>query len=521
MMRLSDIKKTLRPAGLLADGRELRQAAATGAGKLRSNIVCDKEIRRVVFDSRDVEPGDCFVAIRGVKSDGHLFIDKAVYNGAIAIVCEAASAYSEEGFPDVAVVRVADSRRALLILASAMHGDPGKNMCMIGTTGTNGKTTVSTLVKHVLIRNGRECGLIGTTGYEYRDVMRSATTTTPPPTLLYCFLSKMQRAGVGACSMEVSSHALDQNRVRVEDFDVAIFTNLTRDHLDYHPSEQAYLEAKKKLFDGLVSSATAIINADHTSGSMISCDTTARIMTYGACKGADVRYRIIDDPPAGLQMHIDGRNASFRLAGSFNAENITAAYAAGISLGYSGEEVITALSDAPPVRGRYEPVMVEKNRSVIIDYAHTPDALQNVLHEARKRTPEGASLWCVFGCGGDRDAGKRPLMGAIAETLADHVIVTDDNPRTECSESIMKDIRAGMEDPVAVVWLADRRLAIRYVSQHSLDGDVVLIAGKGHETVQIVGTRRSLFDDRAEARLAFALTSSDGATDQSSGARKA
>lgn len=495
MISWSTIRERLRVEELLAEknagSRDDREPAP------------GTTIRRVVFDSRDVRPGDCFVAIRGELSDGHLFIDKAVFNGAHTIVCEAASANSREGFPDVAIVHVTDSRKALLAISSVMNDDPGEKMTLIGTTGTNGKTTVATLVRFVLQSQGTECGLVGTTGYGYRDIHYEARTTTPSPTRLYALLSEMNAVGVKACSMEVSSHALVQSRVRIRDFNVAIFTNLTRDHLDYHRTNEAYFEAKKKLFDGLDSTATAVVNADDESGRSVCRDTNAHVITFGTGDDVDVKYKIVGGDPRALRMQIDGAESSFRLAGRFNAENLAAAYSAGVSLGISGSSVLYSLSAAPPVRGRFQVLAATCSRSVIIDYAHTPDALENVLREARKHTPEGSKLWCIFGCGGDRDAGKRPIMGAIAEKHADHVVLTDDNPRRENSSTIMSDIRSGMLNPDAATCIADRRKAIHYSADQTFDGDVIVVAGKGHETVQIIGAERLAFDDSEVAGAAF------------------
>jgi UDP-N-acetylmuramoyl-L-alanyl-D-glutamate--2,6-diaminopimelate ligase len=354
------------------------------------------------------------------------------------------------------------------------------------------------------------CGFLGTTGYGYRDVMYQASTTTPSPVALYQLLAEMKSAGVDACSMEVSSHALDQSRVRVHDFNVAIFTNLTRDHLDYHESADAYFAAKKRLFDGLPETATAVVNADDPFGTKIAKDTDARIVSFGTRNDADIRYEILEDGAAGLKMRIEDLTGSFKLSGRFNAENIAAAYSAGLSLGFSAENVINALTTARPAKGRFEAFTSANARVVIIDYAHTPDALRNVLAEARRRTNGKSALWCVFGCGGDRDTGKRPLMGAIAEELADHVVITNDNPRSEDPKLILNDIRAGMNHPDLATWCPDRRDAIRFVEAQSHAEDVVVIAGKGHETRQIIGHVSQEFDDSIEACAAFGIKNSGG-----------
>ncbi len=458
---------------------------------------------RLVFDSRDVGPNDCFVAIRGADIDGHMFIDKAVKNGAIAIVCEAVPVKSRGGYAGTAFVHVTHARKALSSAASMLAGDPGEALIMVATTGTNGKTTTASLVRHVLEEGGIKTGFIGTTGYSDGTADHEATHTTPSPARVYDLLAGMRRSECGACSMEVSSHALDQHRVRPGDFDAAIFTNLTRDHLDYHGTEEAYQKAKKRLFDGLKASAVAVVNKDDPYSDAIVADTEARVISFGVHPGADVRAEILEDSTSGLRMRLDGEDSRFRLAGRFNAWNIAAAYAAGLGLGVERGQVAAALEKAAPVPGRFELLRGRRGKSIIVDYAHTPDALENVLRAAVRVRQKDARLWCVFGCGGDRDRGKRPVMGRLAEELADGVIVTSDNPRTEDPESILRDIRQGMSDPDRAHWIADRREAIVAASDYSDPGDIVLIAGKGHETYQVIGTERVPFDDRKEVRLAF------------------
>lgn len=458
---------------------------------------------RLAFDSRAVGPDDCFVALRGTGVDGHLFIDKAVKNGAIAIVCEAVPADSEGGAVGTALVHVTNSRKALTSASSLLEGDPGQALHMVGITGTNGKTTTASLIRHVFEFDGIKTGFIGTTGYSDGDGQQTATHTTPSPVRLYQLLSAMREAGCGACSMEVSSHALDQYRVRIEDFNVGVFTNLTRDHLDYHRTEDAYLEAKKRLFDGLSRAATAVVNADDPAGKEMVRQTSATVITYGMDADSDVRYEVVDATVSGLRLILDGHDAHFQLAGRFNAANIAGAYGAGLASGITPSRVIEALMSAPPVAGRFEMIQADDNRTIIVDYAHTPDALENVLEAVRQITPSGSLLWCIFGCGGDRDTGKRPLMGQIAERLADRVIVTSDNPRTEDPKQIMDGVRNGFKSPQKVHWIIDRQEAIRMSADLSGPGDVVLIAGKGHELVQVLGTERVPFDDREEARIAF------------------
>ena len=461
------------------------------------------EINHLANDSRKVGPGDLFIAISGGQADGHLFIDKAVKNGAIAIACEAMPADREARFPGIAFVRVTDSRAALAELAGAFYGDPSRHLTMIGVTGTNGKTTTSFLLHHVLTRLGRKPGLIGTVEVRFGDRVTETGLTTPDTLDINRILSEMVEAGCDSCAMEVSSHALDQERVRSIDFRAAIFTNLTRDHIDYHGTMEAYLAAKKRLFDELPGTSVAIYNADDPAGPTMIAGTAAKTLSYGLEAGAAVRGEIEANRVSGLRMKINGVERRYRLVGRFNAYNLLAAYAAATSIGFAPADVLDALADSPSVPGRFEILRFEDGTTAVVDYAHTPDALENVLRTIRETKEEGATLWCIFGCGGDRDREKRPMMGAIAERYADEVIATSDNPRTEDPAAILDDIRRGFTRPERVRWIADRREAIREAATHARPGDVVLIAGKGHETYQIIGTQKHAFDDRMVAREAF------------------
>ena len=463
----------------------------------------DKFIDHLANDSRAVGPGSLFVAIRGEQADGHLFIDKAVKNGAIAVVCEALPERSDLDLSGTALVQVADSRAALAELAAAFYGDPSRTLKMVGVTGTNGKTTTAFLVHHLLSGLMGKTGLIGTIATIIDGRHVESSMTTPDTVDLNRLLRKMSDAGCAACVMEVSSHALDQQRVRSVDYDVAIFTNLTQDHLDYHKTLDHYLASKKRLFDGLDTEAFALYNIDDPAGARMVQDTRAKVISYGRSTDADIRIEVIDNPLDGLLLRIDGAERKFKLVGLFNAYNLAAAYGAGRALGYGRDEVLDVLAEAGPVRGRFEQVHFEGGTTAIIDYAHTPDALENVLTTIRETKPPSATLWCLFGCGGDRDAAKRPIMGRIAETYADRVIVTSDNPRTEAPSAIMEDIRHGMRSPEQAIWIEDRREAIRWAARHVQPGDVLLVAGKGHETYQIVGTEKRHFDDREEVEKSF------------------
>ena len=482
--------------------RRLEQAGLLRAthGRFDDNTIL---IDHLANDSRKVGPKGLFVAIRGEQADGHLFIDKAVQNEAIAVVCEVMPVEASVRFPGVAFAQVHEARAALAELAAAFYDDPARALDLVGVTGTNGKTTTAHLAYHVLTALGRKTGLLGTIEYRFGGPPEPATHTTPDTLDINRMLRRMADAGCTACAMEVSSHALDQDRVRTLVFEVAIFTNLTRDHLDYHGTFEEYLDAKKRLFDGLPAGATALYNLDDPAGAQMVAETAARTMSYGSAEAADLRLEVLEDGLRGLRLRLDGQERAFRLVGRFNAYNLAAAYGAARALGYAPGETLDALASAPPVPGRFEQFAFDDGSVVIVDYAHTPDALENVLKIIRQTKPEDAALWCLFGCGGDRDATKRPVMGAIAERLADHVIVTADNTRTEAQAQINADIRAGMTHPDDARWIDDRRAAIEAAARLAAPGDVVLVAGKGHEDYQIIGTEKRPFDDREEVKKYF------------------
>ncbi|MDX1548273.1 MAG: UDP-N-acetylmuramoyl-L-alanyl-D-glutamate--2,6-diaminopimelate ligase, partial [Rhodothermales bacterium] len=378
-------------------------------------------------------------------------------------------------------------------------------LTMVGVTGTNGKTTTAFLLHHLLTALGHTAGLIGTVEYRIGQQALPATHTTPDALALQHLLRQMADAGCTACAMETSSHALVQHRVRGVRYDAALFTNLTQDHLDYHDTFDAYLAAKKILFDTLSEDAAAVVNLDDPAGAQMVADTAARVLTYGTGTEADVRVEILENTLEGLRLRLDGGTRRFRLVGRFNAYNLAGAYGAARALGYGRDETLDALAEAPPVPGRFEQFRFEDGTTAIVDYAHTPDALENVLATIRETQPPGARLWCVFGCGGDRDRAKRPCMAQAAERLADRLIVTADNVRTEPLARIMDDIRQGLERPDAARWIDDRAEAIATAAREAAPGDVVLVAGKGHEDYQIVGTERHHFDDREQVRRHFGL----------------
>lgn len=456
-------------------------------------------LQSITADSRRVTRGSLFVAVTGNEADGHTFIDDAVTRGAAALVVEKAPG----GAVGIPVVQVSDSRLALAMLSHTMAGSPSDKLRIVGVTGTNGKTTTAWLIHHLLMRAGRETGLLGTIESRFGSTRIDASLTTPGPVELSDFLSQMVDAGCTDCVMEVSSHALDQDRVAGIRYSAAVFTNLTRDHLDYHGTFDAYLTSKKKLFDSLEPDAPAVYNADDASAESVVADVVGPRYSYGMSSTADYSFRILDSGLRGLRLQLDGEERSFNLVGEFNAYNLSAAYGVGRALGFDRALVLDALADASPVPGRLEQIALPNDVTAIVDYAHTPDALENVLEAVRAASPAGSAIWCIFGCGGDRDRGKRPLMGGIAERLADYVVVTNDNPRTESPEAILRDIRPGMKRPDDAAWFVDRRDAIRYVAGQINPGETVVITGKGHETYQIIGRERIHFDDREEVRRWF------------------
>ena len=460
-------------------------------------------IERLANDSREVGPNDVFIAIRGEAVDGHLFIEKAVKNGAIAVVCEVMPEEALTRFPGTAFIKVSNARAALAELAAYHTGYPARSLEMIGITGTNGKTTTAFLIHHMLSSIGRTSGLLSTVEYRIGSATLEATHTTPDALATNQLLRRMVGASCDACVMEVSSHALIQDRVRAIEYRVGIFTNLSQDHLDYHGSMDEYLRAKKVLFDHLEPKAHAVYNADDKAGLRMISDTSAQTVSYGLHPGATIHGHIVQNTINGLVLDIESITSSFQLVGHFNAYNLLGAYAAGKVLGYDRDTLLRALTSAPPVPGRFEIIRGSNNRVVIVDYAHTPDALKNVLHTIRQTMPEGSALWSVFGCGGDRDQGKRPLMGQIAEQLSDHLVVTSDNPRNEDPVQILEDIKTGISEPQRALWIPSRRKAIQEAAARSSAGDVILIAGKGHEAYQIIQSEIISFDDREEARIAF------------------
>ncbi len=453
-------------------------------------------------DSRQVAPGAVFVAVRGVHVDGHDFIDRAVAADAAVVVCEALPAAPAA---DVAWIRVADASVALGLLASAWNGYPSRRLTLVGVTGTNGKTTIATLLYTLMRRAGHSAGLLSTVVNKINDTEVPATHTTPDPIELNALLARMVDEGCDFAAMEVSSHAAAQHRIAGLDFDGAIFTNLTRDHLDYHGTFAAYLAAKKSFFDGLKPEAFALTNLDDRNGEVMLQNTRARRSAYSIRSEADFNGRVIEDRIDGMLMTFNGREVETMFAGRFNASNLSAVYGAARLLGLPDDEVLQIISTLTPVAGRFQSFRSADGVTAIVDYAHTPDALVNVLDTIREIS-RGGSVITVCGAGGDRDKGKRPIMAAEAAARSTRVILTSDNPRSEDPVAIINDMKAGLDASAAARTLSivDRAEAIRTAVALAAPGDIILIAGKGHETYQIIGNETHHFDDREVVAAALA-----------------
>ena len=456
----------------------------------------DIEITSLTNDSRRVQPGSLFIAVNGCGNDGRAYLDKAIEAGAAAVMYEA---FDSQSAPcgDVSIVTVSDSRKAVAMAADAYYGHPSGKLKLVGITGTNGKTTTVTLLYNLFRSLGYECGLLSTIA-NYVGTRRSETAnTTSDPVTLNALLAEMVDAGCEYCFMEVSSIGVEQERIAGLDFRVAIFSNLTHDHLDYHGTFAEYLRCKKLFFDRLAPEATAIINLDDKHGEVMVQNTAARVVGYSCRGAADHCARILEQSPEGMLLRIDGREVWSPLIGAHNAYNLLAIYTTALVLGVSADEALVALSRLQSAPGRLETLRGPHELTVVIDYAHTPDALENVLKTLREVAPE-RQLICCFGCGGDRDRSKRPEMGAVAARLADRIFLTSDNSRSERTEDIIEAIKGGM-DPAALsrtVCIADRREAIRTAILLAPKGATILLAGKGHENYQILGTQKLHFDER-------------------------
>ena len=452
-------------------------------------------IRDLHFDSRKVGLDDVFIAIRGTVSDGHEFIKKAVDNGAIAVVCEA---MPEQLVNGVTYVQVSDSQQAMAIMAANFYGNPSENLKLIGVTGTNGKTTIATLLYNLFTAAGFECGLLSTVKIMIGTSELKATHTTPDSITINKHLTEMVEAGVAFCFMEVSSHGIHQKRTEGLHFTGGIFTNLSHDHLDYHKDFKEYRDVKKTFFDQLPKTAFALVNTDDKNGGVMLQNTLAKKYTYALKSHADYKAQILENQFTGLLLKMNGNELWVRLIGNFNAYNLLAIYATAELLGLEQMETLQLLSTLESVDGRFQfSISEEEKITSIVDYAHTPDALKNVLETINSIRTGNEELITVVGCGGDRDAAKRPKMAKIAAQLSTQVIFTSDNPRTEDPEKIIEQMEAGVppEHFKKIVSITNRRNAIKTACQMAKHNDIILVAGKGHETYQEINGERTDFDD--------------------------
>ena len=451
-------------------------------------------IGKIAFDSRQLEQGDLFVAIAGIEADGHQFIDRALQSGAAAIVCQEPGRGASS---DVPVIQVSDSRKALAQMAAAFYGHPSRELALVGVTGTNGKTTITTLLHQIHSLMGFRAGLLSTIQVLVGEESHPATHTTPDPVQINALLRQMVDQGCEYCFMEVSSHAIDQERIAALEFNGGIFTNLTRDHLDYHKDFGEYLTVKKRFFDHLPEEAFALVNRDDKNGKVMLQNCRAEHHTYSLHFLGDFRGKIKEMHLEGSSMEINGLEVWVKLPGRFNAENLLCAYGASELLGHNSDEVLAALSELNPVAGRFETFRSGNGTTAIVDYAHTPDALQNVLGTIREVNVGDGEIITVLGAGGNRDRGKRPLMAKIVAESSHKVILTSDNPRDEDPDSILDDMMEGIPKGLLdrTMRIVSREEAIRTACIIAANKDIILVAGKGHEKTQEILGEKRFFDD--------------------------
>ncbi len=464
----------------------------------------DVEFSSVEFDSRKVKADTLFVAVKGTQTDGHRFISQAISAGAVAVVCEL---LPDKLSDSTTYVQVANSSVALGILAASYFDNPSEKLMLVGVTGTNGKTTIASILAEIFNKMGHPSGLLSTIKNKIENEIVNATHTTPDPLQLNALLDRMVKAGCSHCFMEVSSHAIDQNRIAGLKFAGGIFTNITHDHLDYHKTFEEYIKAKKKFFDELPEGAFALTNTDDKNGRFMLQNTKAIRKSYSLKSDSDFRCKIIENQFEGLQLEIDGQEFWSKLIGSFNAYNLLAVYATALLLGENREEVLTTLSDVDAVEGRFDYIRSQNNITGIVDYAHTPDALKNVLETIGTIRTRNETLITLIGAGGDRDKLKRPLMAQIASSKSDKVILTSDNPRSEDPEEIIREMKTGVEPQFSarVITIVNRKEAIKAACSFAKRGDIILVAGKGHEKYQEIKGVKYPFDDK-EILKEFLLT---------------
>lgn len=454
-------------------------------------------VEQVSFDSREVKSFSVFVAVNGVQVDGHKYIDTAISNGAVAVVCEE---FPAELVDNVCYVRVKNSAEALGFISANFYDNPSEQLKLVGVTGTNGKTSIVSMLFDLFTNLGYQCGLLSTVVNRIGDEEFVATHTTSDAVKINALLREMVDSGCDFCFMEVSSHALEQHRVTGLEFSRAVYTNITHDHLDYHKTFNNYIGAKKKLFDGLSTKAVAIVNKDDRHWQDMVKDCPGKVMSYSLSAVSDFKAKIIENQFEGLQLNVNGHDVWTKLIGEFNASNLLAIFGTAVSLDQDVLEVLTEISRIKPAPGRFQLVPSAKAIHGIVDYAHTPDALKNVLETINKIRTGNEKVITVVGCGGDRDQAKRPIMAQIAAKWSDHVIVTSDNPRSEDPNAIIEQMMEGL-NPVQKrksTSIPDRAQAIKMASTLANPGDIVLVAGKGHETYQEIKGERHHFDDVEE-----------------------
>lgn len=462
----------------------------------------EKEITGVNIDSRRIETGHLFVAMKGTQTDGHAYIGKAITQGAAAILCEDMPESTVDG---VTYIQVESTEDVVGEVATTFYGDPSRHLKLVGVTGTNGKTTIATLLYNMFRKLGYKCGLLSTVCNYIEDEQIHADHTTPDPIALNQLLSRMVQAGCQYAFMECSSHAIAQKRIGGLKFAGGIFTNLTRDHLDYHKTFENYRDAKKAFFDGLPKGAFAITNADDKNGMVMVQNTKATVKTYSTRSMADFRAKILECHFGGMYLEIDGREVGVQFIGKFNVSNLLAVYGAAIMLGEKPDNVLLVMSTLKSVSGRLDPVHSPEGYTAIVDYAHTPDALENVLKAIHEVLNGKGQVITVCGAGGNRDKGKRPLMAQEAVKQSDKVIITSDNPRFEEPQAIIDDMLAGLttQQMKKVISIVDRKEAIRTACMMAQKGDVILVAGKGHENYQEVCGVKHHFDDKEVLKEVF------------------
>lgn len=451
-------------------------------------------IEKICFDSREIEKFSLFVAVTGTQVDGHQFIEKAINDGAVAVICEEFPEEKQEG---ITYVRVKNSSEALGVAASNFYDNPSSEIKLVGVTGTNGKTTTATLLHDLYIQLGHKSGLLSTVVNKIGTEEISSTHTTPDAIQLNALLRYMIAEGCEYCFMEVSSHAIHQNRIAGVDFVGGIFTNITHDHLDYHKTFDEYLKAKKQFFDGLGENAFALTNKDDKNGEVMMQNTSAKKYTYALKSMSDYSCKVVENDFSGMLLNIDGSEVWTKLIGNFNAYNLLAIYSTALLLGEEKLTVLTAISNLISVDGRFQYLKSPNNVAGIVDYAHTPDALKNVLKTINEIRTGNEQLITLVGCGGDRDKDKRPIMAKIACELSDKIILTSDNPRSENPDEIIKDMRQGVDGVhfKKVLAITNREEAIKTACSLANEGDVILIAGKGHEKYQEINGEKLPFDD--------------------------